>query len=231
MANNNNNINSDNTLEIFETRVKKYKKYRFLIKNNYSKYHKKKQKNDELKKIEKYISKIDKNLLLKKEDFDIFYVNFSNNTKNTDNTITFAKDHLEKIKNCNFSYLLEKLNSININNHFDTKAYSYYDFSSIWLNGDSKYNDFKRLKEWIVLSQSKKDEIIKNASKKIFLFKDAFYKSIDKKTTKQLLADDKQEVNAKKTTKNKKIYITLYVCFFLFLSLTFIFLIIFLVLK
>ncbi len=216
---------SDNQeLIISETRVKKYKKYRRNIKSDFLTYEKKNSKNDEIKEIEKMISKIDKNLIMHNKSDDIFYVDFTNIWTEADRTIIPAKQFLENIRNCNFTDLLNKAsmvkNDVNFEPHFDL----YGNMSSVWLDDDSKYSDLVELKNWITTMIDNKEVIINNTKENIFTFKDAFYKAIDPENVKQILPIKTIQPTYKANKINKKLLWFFIVFFFVFASLGIIFL-------
>lgn len=219
----------NNELHIVNTRVKKYKKYRRIIKNDYSSYVKKNSRNDDIKDIEKIISKIDKNLLINDKNKEIFHSSFETTWRDIDKTIVPIKNYLENIRNCNFTELLNKANSIknedDLEPHFDTQG----NMSSIWLDDDTKYSDLLELKVWIEKMIENKTLIINNTKETIFSFKDAFYKSVDSSTIHNILPSKTQEVKFKINKKNKVIYWIIAASFFVCILIAFIFLILFFV--
>lgn len=221
--------NNEIQLVLLETRVKKYKKYRRAIKNDYSSYLRKNSKNDEIKEVEKAIVKVDKNLLMKKKNDDIFYVDFTNAWTDGDRTIVAAKNYLENMRNCNFSELLSKASSIKNDVDFEPRFDSYGNISSVWLDDDPKYSDLVELKNWISTMIENKETIINNTRERIRFFKDAFYKSTNPTIVQQILPTDKQETTFKVNKKNKKIFLIFSICFFVAIFSALIFLIIFFV--
>lgn len=223
-------MNNEFQLHIENTRVKKYKKYRRLIKNDYSAYLKKNSRNDDLKDVEKLVSKIDKNLLINnKNNREIFYSSFETSWRDIDKTIVPVKSYLENIRNCNFGELLNKASSIknedDIEPHFDVRG----NMSSFWLDDDTKYSDLLELKAWIETMVENKNLIINNTKEKIFSFKDAFYKSTNSSTIQKILPLESEDVRFKINKKNKKIFVIFGVCFFITIIIAFIFLILFFV--
>lgn len=220
-------MNKYEKLIITTTRVKKYKKYRKSIKSDYNTYIKKESKSDDLYEIERNIAKIDKTLLLNKVNEDIFYVNFTNTWTDGDRTIVPAKNYLENIRNCNFTELLNRAsvvkNDIEQEPHFD----KFGNLSSVWLEDDSKYSDLLELKKWINSMIDNKSLIINNAKERIFLFKDAYYKSINSSTIQQILPTQAETVSFKVNKKNKKMFFIFLFSFFTCSILAIIFLILF----
>ncbi|MDE5952895.1 MAG: hypothetical protein K2G48_02130, partial [Malacoplasma sp.] len=163
-------MNQENTN--FETRVKKYKQYRRKIKNDYSNFIRRSSKSDEVKKIEKSISKINKDLLI--NDFSSkLFVDFTSNWTNDDGYVVSVKNYLDTAKNNKFNELLSKAdsvrNEIDMEPSFDQQG----NLSLSWYKQDPKYIELEKIKNWIQLMTQEKDQIVNNVKDKIFSFKDA----------------------------------------------------------
>lgn len=220
---------NENKLMVTNTRVKKYKKYRRSISNDFTTYSKKNRKNDDIKQLEKMISKVDKNLLMNNKNNDVFFDDFKNTWTHGDVTIVPAKNYLENIRNCNFTELLNKASSVKNDVEFEPHFDSNGNISNFWLDDDSKYSTLVELNEWIRSMMENKEIIINNAKDKIFIFKDAFYKSTNSETINGILPKKISFKPTKVNKKNKKIYYLLFILFFVFILFSSIFLILFFV--
>ncbi|MDE5841650.1 MAG: hypothetical protein K2H11_01590, partial [Malacoplasma sp.] len=195
-------MNQENTN--FETRVKKYKQYRRKIKNDYSNFIRRSSKSDEVKKIEKSISKINKDLLI--NDFSSkLFVDFTSNWTNDDGYVVSVKNYLDTAKNNKFNELLSKAdsvrNEIDMEPSFDQQG----NLSLSWYKQDPKYIELEKIKNWIQLMTQEKDQIINNVKDKIFSFKDAFYRTSDRETISSILPIEQSFSKIEKNDKNRKI--------------------------
>lgn len=213
-----------------ETRVKKYKQYRRKIKNDYYNFLKKNSKNDEIKKIEKSVSKINKNLII--NDFNSkLFLDFSSNWTNDDGYVVQIKNYLDTAKVNKFNELLSKVdsikNDIDMEPSFDMKG----NLSLVWYKQDPKYYELERIREWIQFMIKEKDQIMKNVKEKIFSFKDAFYRTGDPETMSAIMPSDVMFTKIAGSDKNKKMFLVFVWSFFSFVFLAILFLVIFLVVK
>ncbi len=210
----------------FETRVKKYKQYRRKIKNDYSNFIRRSSKSDELKKIEKSISKINKNLLI--NDFSSkLFVDFTSNWTNDDGYVVSVKNYLDTAKNNKFNELLSKAdsvrNEIDMEPSFDQQG----NLSLSWYKQDPKYIELEKIKNWIQLMVDEKDQIINNVKDKIFSFKDAFYRTNDRETISSILPIDQSFSKIQKNDKNRKLFYIFLWSFFATIAIAIFFIILF----
>lgn len=218
-----------NKLEIKETRVKKYKKYRRDISSDHHSLEKKNAKKDDTRIVEKTISKIDKNLLVDNKPDDIFYFDFTNASYESERTVNFSKRYLETIKNLNFSDLLNKVASVKnvVDNEpeFDIQG----NITTFWFHDDAEYKEIQDLKSWIKTMVSNKDKIINNTAEAIMDFKDAYYKSTDASTIQKIKPTKPEKITTEVNKKNKKLFYAIVFVFFISIILAIIFLIMFFV--
>ncbi|MDE5767133.1 MAG: hypothetical protein K2H56_01145 [Malacoplasma sp.] len=217
-------MNQENTN--FETRVKKYKQYRRKIKNDYSNFIRRSSKSDEVKKIEKSISKINKDLLI--NDFSSkLFVDFTSNWTNDDGYVVSVKNYLDTAKNNKFNELLSKAdsvrNEIDMEPSFDQQG----NLSLSWYKQDPKYIELEKIKNWIQLMTQEKDQIINNVKDKIFSFKDAFYRTSDRETISSILPIEQSFSKIEKNDKNRKILFIFLWSFFATITIAILFIVLF----
>ncbi|MDE6894023.1 MAG: hypothetical protein K2J02_01435 [Malacoplasma sp.] len=217
-------MNQENTN--FETRVKKYKQYRRKIKNDYSNFIRRSSKSDEVKKIEKSISKINKDLLI--NDFSSkLFVDFTSNWTNDDGYVVSVKNYLDTAKNNKFNELLSKAdsvrNEIDMEPSFDQQG----NLSLSWYKQDPKYIELEKIKNWIQLMTQEKDQIVNNVKDKIFSFKDAFYRTSDRETISSILPIEQSFSKIEKNDKNRKILFIFLWSFFATIAFAILFIILF----
>lgn len=217
-------------INIAETRVKRYKQYRRKIKSDYYNFVKKNSKNDEIKKIEKSIGKINKDLII--NDFSSrLFLDFSSNWTNDDGYVVQIKNYLDIVKVNKFNELLSKVdsikNDIDMEPSFDMKG----NLSLVWYKQDPKYFELERIREWLQFMIKEKEQIISNVKEKIFSFKDAFYRTSDPETIASIMPSNIKFTKIAGSDKNKKMFSIFLWSFFGFAFLSILFLVLFLVIK
>ncbi|MDE5775023.1 MAG: hypothetical protein K2H51_01670, partial [Malacoplasma sp.] len=183
-------------------------------------------KSDEVKKIEKSISKINKDLLI--NDFSSkLFVDFTSNWTNDDGYVVSVKNYLDTAKNNKFNELLSKAdsvrNEIDMEPSFDQQG----NLSLSWYKQDPKYIELEKIKNWIQLMTQEKDQIINNVKDKIFSFKDAFYRTSDRETISSILPIEQSFSKIEKNDKNRKILFIFLWSFFATITIAILFIVLF----
>lgn len=217
-----------NSFVVKNTRFKKYKAYRKKIANSYSSFQRKLNKNDQLQKINKKISKFDPSLLrqLQKEK-NWNFLNFSHTWTEQNHSLIKLKKNYEKLKIMHLDLVLKNLK---LNNE-KTEIEPFFDKSGklapSWLSQDSSYLLLKEKQEWI----EKMTNNEKNIKKEIFINSNAFDKallSVQKiKESTNLLPLNKTIPKLEDSLKNKVWFKILFSLFIFFLLISFIFVLIF----
>ena len=107
---------------------------------------------------------------------------------------------------------------------FDNKG----NLSLGWYKQDPKYLELEKIREWIQFMIKEKDQIVSNVKEKLFSFKDGFYRSNDPETISSIMPTESHFTKIAGSDKNKRMIYVFVWCFFGFVAIAVIFLVLFL---
>ncbi|MEF9985159.1 MAG: hypothetical protein RSA40_01265 [Malacoplasma sp.] len=213
---------------LIETRIKRYKLYRVKIKKESNLLEKKRIENDEIKAIEKKLSKIDSSLLIKKNLFSPFEVDNISNQGEYEyiNELLILITQLDDEK---YSKLIHDsmLVEYNLENEptFDEKG----KITNVWLHDDLYYKELLEIKHWVSLMVNNFPNIENEIKRKLFVFKDVLYKTKSKEVVENLLRPNVNLLKVKRNKNSLLIFAFLQYCLFVIALLILVFMIIFFV--